>query len=97
MGDSYICVYISEENWSAWGEWTKCNSPCGPGVSRRVRNCLDINDIGCPGRRSEKKECVHPTIPNCSSMCCILFYFIIFFIKTIFTHADLFPAQADFK
>ncbi|CAB3997367.1 Hypothetical predicted protein [Paramuricea clavata] len=54
------------ENWSAWGEWTKCNSPCGPGVSRRVRKCLDINDIGCPGGRSEKKKCVHPTIPNCA-------------------------------
>ncbi|XP_028394829.1 properdin-like [Dendronephthya gigantea] len=55
----------TEENWSAWSAWKECNSPCGLGIKRRTRKCLDENNIGCPGSQSEKKNCVNRDRPHC--------------------------------
>ncbi|XP_046845449.1 thrombospondin-1-like [Xenia sp. Carnegie-2017] len=64
-GRKHCTPCTSAENWSAWGDWTECDAKCGKGISRRIRRCLDINNAGCPGKQSEKKECTNPDRPHC--------------------------------
>lgn len=38
---------------------------CGKGRVTRRRKCLDTYDLGCPGKRIQKKSCTHPKVPHC--------------------------------
>ncbi|PIK49520.1 putative atrial natriuretic peptide-converting enzyme-like [Apostichopus japonicus] len=42
--------------WSAWGDWSQCNTGCNAGLKQRTRTCL-CQTGGCAGESTEWEEC----------------------------------------
>lgn len=47
--------------WSAWGDWTPCDTVCGGGMQWRERRCNNPIPAGggkdCSGHAREAREC----------------------------------------
>lgn len=65
--------------WSEWSNWSECSSPCGPGITKRIRTCQTTNKMAqiqnvsismCgEGASFEEKQC---QIMPCLSKNCFL-------------------------
>lgn len=63
MEKSYLRSFCLTVNggWSAYGEWTRCDSRCGRGIQKRFRSCNNPEPLNggspCPGLPVQKSEC----------------------------------------
>ena len=66
---SYILFVIpesikpSDSEWEEWGDWSTCNSSCGPGLKIRARGCKGGDGACRPGKPTDTTNCNAPFGP----------------------------------